>query len=255
MSWNKQMRLLLRSWYTAARRRRISSTEFWTRLGHRLLWDRRLSDLHRTSWRCGATHSTTLINNSWGMKRWLWILPLLHVLWQVALLVLRVVDLSELASVLPGSDPVQTDVELLAIGRVRVTGMGLRIAIGVQLLLFGASETVVQSYWYSKRDWVLILWWMDGLIDWKCRWSPSSRTHPSRLALSGQAQTPVGSSKTKLAGHVLKRASPSMQLTNWWQLVSSGCWKKPLRRRQFSVGWGSSAKPSTNQQINIRIDK
>ena len=47
---------------------------------------------------------------------------------------------------LPGSDPVQTDVELLAIGRVRVTGMGLRIAIGVQLLLFGASETVVQSY-------------------------------------------------------------------------------------------------------------
>ena len=60
MSWNKQMRLLLRSWYTAARRRRISSTEFWTRLGHRLLWGRRLSDLHRTSWRCGATHSTTL---------------------------------------------------------------------------------------------------------------------------------------------------------------------------------------------------
>jgi hypothetical protein len=70
--------------------------------------------------------------------------PVGDVLGNVALVVLDVEDLSQLAAVLTRGDTVQANVKLLAVGRVRVARMSLRVAVAVQLLLFGALETVVQ---------------------------------------------------------------------------------------------------------------
>jgi ABC-type uncharacterized transport system permease subunit len=48
--------------------------------------------------------------------------------------------------VFPGGDAIQANVELLAIGGVSVTRMSFRIAIGVQLLLQRALESIIKSF-------------------------------------------------------------------------------------------------------------
>jgi len=79
-------------------------------------------------------------------------LPIGHVLGNIALVVLDVEDLAQLAAVLTWGDTVQANVKLLAVGRVRVARMSLRVPVAVQLLLFRALETIVQFcvLWHNK---------------------------------------------------------------------------------------------------------
>lgn len=62
----------------------------------------------------------------------------------------------------------------------------------------------------------------------------------SRLAVSGQTQVPLYSSKCKPTVHFISRASPSMQLQKILQTDSSGWAKKPFLRGQNLEDFGSS---------------
>lgn len=73
--------------------------------------------------------------------------PSAHVLRGVASLRLLVVDLSDLAAEVPGLNAVQAHVEALAVSRVRELGVGHGQALGVNLLVLGALETVGLRLW------------------------------------------------------------------------------------------------------------
>ena len=164
-------------------------------------------------------------------------IPIFDVLWGVALFGVGVVDLSQGASVLTGRYSVQTDVELLTIG-MSVTRMDLCGTIGIELLLLGAGETIGQNWSTIVSN---VSTRTHSLHSTEL---PSSRTQPTRATTAGHPHTPAASLKTKLAGHLFKLAWPSMQVKNSWQLLSTGCWKKPFRRRQFSLGWAGSVYKS-----------
>ena len=66
------------------------------------------------------------------------------VLGEIALLAVGVEDLAEIAVLFTGSDSVQADVELLAVGRVGISGVGLGERLGGGQL--GASETIFQKF-------------------------------------------------------------------------------------------------------------
>jgi hypothetical protein len=71
-------------------------------------------------------------------------IPFGDVLGEIALLAVGVEDLAEIAVLFTGSDSVQADVELLAVGRVGISGVGLGERLGGGQL--GASETIFQNY-------------------------------------------------------------------------------------------------------------
>ena len=71
------------------------------------------------------------------------LLPFGNVLGNIAHLADGVEDLAEIAVLLAGSNSVQADVELLAIGRVGVPRVGL--LDGLSGIQFGAGETVIQN--------------------------------------------------------------------------------------------------------------
>jgi hypothetical protein len=70
-------------------------------------------------------------------------LPFSNVFGEIALLAVGVENLSEIAVLFTGSNSVQADVELLAVSRVGISGVGLLDGLsGGQL---GASETIFQN--------------------------------------------------------------------------------------------------------------
>ena len=77
-------------------------------------------------------------------------LPFSDVLGEIALLAVGVEDLSKIAALFTGGNSVQTDVELLAVGRIGIPRVGLldRLSDG-QL---GASETIFQNYVDNKIE-------------------------------------------------------------------------------------------------------
>ena len=72
-------------------------------------------------------------------------LPLGHVLGGVALAANVIEDEAELAALLPGSDAVQADVELGAVGGIGVLGVGVGDAIGINFVVGGASKAALKS--------------------------------------------------------------------------------------------------------------